>query len=200
MSFSMVILHCRFYPLMETWLFYVWIAALATFGAEPRTPLAPGRAKCNTILHLFGEWLFEAAFIGCELPQSKLWLKNWLFKYTYVFINVVHFLHKSWNEPLIKKNYKTFSYMKGIRNLNFFCSLVLGQLSEQSKRPSSIVMDSKSSLNYSQPGSMNDSSELPPGLTIDKYESGRAEALGTLCRIMCAKKTGEEILPVYLAR
>ncbi|XP_018579922.1 ral GTPase-activating protein subunit beta isoform X2 [Anoplophora glabripennis] len=120
------------------------ISSLASFGSEPRTPLAPGRAKCNTILHLFGEWLFEAAFIGCELPQR--------------------------------------------------------QLSEQSKRPSSIVMDSKSSLNYSQPGSMSDSSELPPGLTIDKYESGRAEALGTLCRIMCAKKTGEEILPVYLAR
>lgn len=47
---------------------------------------------------------------------------------------------------------------------------------------------------------MTDSSELPPSLTIDKYESGRAEALGTLCRIICSKKTGEEILPVYLAR
>ncbi|KAJ8946712.1 hypothetical protein NQ318_006970, partial [Aromia moschata] len=119
-------------------------STLTSFGSEPRTPLAPGRAKCNTILHLFGEWLFEAAFIGCELPQR--------------------------------------------------------QLSDQSKRPNSIVVDSKSSLNYSQPGSINDAAELPAGLTIDKYESGRAEALGTLCRIMCAKKTGEEILPVYLAR
>ncbi|KAJ8919438.1 hypothetical protein NQ315_016536, partial [Exocentrus adspersus] len=120
-------------------------STLVSFGSEPRTPLAPGRAKCNTILHLFGEWLFDAAFIGCELPQR--------------------------------------------------------QLNEQNKRPNSIVMDSKSSLNnYSQPGSMNDPTELPLGLTIDKYESGRAEALGTLCRIMCAKKTGEEILPVYLAR
>lgn len=61
-------------------------------------------------------------------------------------------------------------------------------------------MDSKNSLSYSQPGSMTDSSELPPSLTIDKYESGRAEALGTLCRIICAKKTGEESIPVYLAR
>lgn len=43
-------------------------------------------------------------------------------------------------------------------------------------------------------------SDLPMALTIDKYESGKAEALGTLCRIMCSKKTGEEILPVYLAR
>lgn len=72
--------------------------------------------------------------------------------------------------------------------------------SDQSKRPSSIIMDSKNSLSYSQPGSMTDSSELPPTLTIDKYESGRAEALGTLCRVICSKKTGEEIIPVYLAR
>lgn len=54
---------------------------------------------------------------------------------------------------------------------------------------------------FSQPSSsIGDLPELPPGLTIDKYESGKAEALGALCRIMCAKKTGEEILPVYLAR
>ena len=33
-----------------------------------------------------------------------------------------------------------------------------------------------------------------------RFESGRAEALGALCRIFCAKKTGEEILPSYLAR
>ena len=32
------------------------------------------------------------------------------------------------------------------------------------------------------------------------FESGRAEALGALCRIFCSKRTGEEILPVYLAR
>ncbi|XP_072384831.1 ral GTPase-activating protein subunit beta isoform X2 [Diabrotica undecimpunctata] len=119
------------------------ISSLTSFSSEPKTPLAPGRAKCNTILHLFGEWLFEAAFIGCELSQ------------------------KNTGEP---------------------------------KRPNSFIMDGKSSMNFSQPGSMTDSSELPSGLTIDKYESGRAEALGTLCRIMCAKKTGEEILPVYLAR
>lgn len=42
--------------------------------------------------------------------------------------------------------------------------------------------------------------EIPSSLSIDRYESGRAEAMGALCRIFCAKKTGEEILPVYLAR
>ncbi len=53
----------------------------------------------------------------------------------------------------------------------------------------------------SQQGSSYESTlELPPALTPERFESGRAEALGALCRIFCAKKTGEEILPVYLAR
>lgn len=64
-----------------------------------------------------------------------------------------------------------------------------------------MIMDSrKGSLSLSQPSSLNEPTDLPSGLTIDKYESGRAEAIGALCRIFCAKKTGEEILPVYLAR
>ncbi|XP_063903685.1 ral GTPase-activating protein subunit beta isoform X4 [Zophobas morio] len=115
------------------------ISSLTSFGPESRTPLAPGRPKCNSILHLFGEWLFEAAFLGCDLQHR--------------------------------------------------------QPHDQNKRNSSVLMES-----YSQPSSISDIPSLPSSLTIDKYESGKAEALGTLCRIMCAKKTGEEILPVYLAR
>lgn len=42
---------------------------------------------------------------------------------------------------------------------------------------------------------MFDANEFP-----ESYEAGRAEACGTLCRIFCSKKTGEEILPVYLSR
>ncbi|XP_065158063.1 ral GTPase-activating protein subunit beta isoform X3 [Atheta coriaria] len=116
------------------------LPSLSSIGSENRIPLAPDRPKCNSILHLFGEWLFQAAFIGTELTQRQ---------------------------------------------------------STSDKRPSSIVMEQKTSV--SSMGSINDP-EIPANLTIDKYESGRAEALGTLCRIMCSKKTGEEILPVYLAR
>uniref|UniRef100_A0A1A9UMW0 Rap-GAP domain-containing protein n=1 Tax=Glossina austeni TaxID=7395 RepID=A0A1A9UMW0_GLOAU len=113
--------------------------SLPSLGLEQRPPLATARPKCNSILHLFGEWLFEAAYIE--------------------------------------------------------------QASEASKRPSSMIMENrKGSISLSQPNSLNDSSSLPSTLTIDKYESGRAEAIGTLCKIFCAKKTGEEILPVYLAR
>lgn len=62
-----------------------------------------------------------------------------------------------------------------------------------------MIIDNKRGLSISQPSSL-EPSEMPSGLTIDKYESGKAESIGALCRIFCAKKTGEEILPVYLAR
>ncbi|XP_057325976.1 ral GTPase-activating protein subunit beta isoform X5 [Microplitis mediator] len=111
-------------------------ASVTSLGHDVRPPLAPGRPKCNSILHLFGEWLFEAAFIGTE----------------------------GWSQNL-----------------------------PRSKRPSSVLVDGPSSLQETI-------TEIPSSLSIDRYESGRAEAMGALCRIFCAKKTGEEILPVYLAR
>lgn len=77
----------------------------------------------------------------------------------------------------------------------FYAILIIlyAEPSGASKRPSSVLVDGPSSLQETV-------SDVPPTLCIDRYESGRAEALGALCRIFCAKKTGEEILPVYLAR
>lgn len=37
-------------------------------------------------------------------------------------------------------------------------------------------------------------------IAVNTYEDGRAEACGTLCRIFCAHRTGEDILPVYYSR
>jgi len=73
-----------------------------------------------------------------------------------------------------------------------------------SKRPSSLLADvssatsrkgsaSLASLTLSEEGD-------PESHEVESYQGGRAEAIGALCRIFCAKKTGEEILPVYLAR
>ncbi|CAL7934379.1 unnamed protein product [Xylocopa violacea] len=115
-------------------------ASTTSLVQDIRPPLAPGRPKCNSILHLFGEWLFEAAFIGTD----------------------------GWSQNL-------------------------PQPSGASKRPSSVLVEGPSSLQEA-------ANDVPPALCIERYESGRAEALGALCRIFCAKKTGEEILPIYLAR
>ncbi|XP_075220156.1 ral GTPase-activating protein subunit beta isoform X3 [Lycorma delicatula] len=130
--------------------------SLLSLGSEVRSPLAPLRPKSNSILHLFGEWLFEAAQIGTDLYKGRL----------------------------------------GTRDSNL-------------SRPSSVRLDSvsssasstrKGSFSMSQPGSLSEDVDLPSWLSVDHYQSGRAEALGALCRIFCAKKTGEEILSVYYAR
>jgi hypothetical protein len=39
---------------------------MVSLGGDSRPPLAAARPKCNSILHMFGEWLFEAAHIGSE--------------------------------------------------------------------------------------------------------------------------------------
>uniref|UniRef100_A0A1Q3FDF3 Putative ral gtpase-activating protein subunit beta n=1 Tax=Culex tarsalis TaxID=7177 RepID=A0A1Q3FDF3_CULTA len=122
-------------------------SSMLSLCQENRIPLAANRPRCNSILHLFGEWLFDAAHIGGET-----WIQN------------------------MKK-----------------------RAAEAKRRPSSMIMDNRKG-SLSQPPSLSEMSDVPPGLTIDKYESGKAEAVGALCRIFCAKKTGEEILPVYLAR
>lgn len=54
---------------------------MTSLGQDIRPPLAPGRPKCNSILHLFGEWLFEAAFIGTDG-----WSQNLPRKYSIVYI------------------------------------------------------------------------------------------------------------------
>lgn len=88
------------------------------------------RPNVNSILHLFGGWLFEASFIG--------------------------------NEDLLPNNSST----------------------NQGKNQD----NSEKSL------------DVPAALSRGKFELGKAEALGALCRIFCHKKTNEDISPLYLAR
>ena len=135
---------------------------------DTRPSLAASRPKCNSILHLFGEWLFEAAHIA-----GDAWIQNTKSK----LLNI------------------------SCDRSNLIVAIFLEQATEASRRPSSMIMDNrKGSLSLSQPTSLSEPTDLPSGLKIEKYESGRAEAIGTLCRVFSAKKAGEEILPVYLAR
>ena len=77
--------------------------------------------------------------------------------------------------------------------MEFSKKILFVEPSNAPKRPSSVLVDGPTSLQETL-------EEIPSSLSIERYESGRAEAIGTLCRIFCAKKTGEEILPAYLAR
>ncbi|XP_069947395.1 ral GTPase-activating protein subunit beta isoform X3 [Cherax quadricarinatus] len=123
-------------------------------GDDTSRFLASGRPKCNSILHLFGPWLFEAALINCNLQASP--------------------------GPQHKSD-------------------VSGTASSGSRRPVSVfVGESRKLSDSSVPGESH--ADRLANLTPQHFQSGRAEALGALCRIFCSKKTGEEILPVYLAR
>nr|KAG5690370.1 hypothetical protein BaRGS_001292 [Batillaria attramentaria] len=108
---------------------------------ENRFPFAPSptRPKCNSILHLFGAWLFDAALAGVKL-------------------------HPSHAAPVSKE-----------------------------RRTSSFIESKQHSLSM-------DLHAYHPLESDNTYEAGRAEACGALCRIFCAHKTKEEILPVYYSR
>nr|KAF6472261.1 Ral GTPase activating protein non-catalytic subunit beta [Molossus molossus] len=115
-------------------------------SSEPRPLPAPQRPKVNSILNLFGSWLFDAAFVHCKLHN-------------------------------------------GINRDSSMTAITTQANMEFRRKGSQMSTDTM----VSNP--MFDASEFP-----DNYEAGRAEACGTLCRIFCSKKTGEEILPAYLSR
>lgn len=81
-----------------------------------------------------------------------------------------------------------------MKTMQFFLYFCVTESDNSLRRPSSLVLDRQSS------GPVLESFEIPSNLTLENFESGQAEAVGSLCRIFCAKRTGEEILPVYLAR
>nr|XP_034350117.1 ral GTPase-activating protein subunit beta isoform X5 [Arvicanthis niloticus] len=115
-------------------------------SSEPRPLPAPRRPKVNSILNLFGSWLFDAAFVHCKLHN-------------------------------------------GINRDSSMTAIATQASMEFRRKGSQMSTDTM----VSNP--VFDASEFP-----DNYEAGRAEACGTLCRIFCSKKTGEEILPAYLSR
>ncbi|XP_063730875.1 ral GTPase-activating protein subunit beta isoform X1 [Eleginops maclovinus] len=113
---------------------------------ESRPLPAPARPKVNSILNLFGQWLFDAALVHCKLHSGL------------------------GRDPSMT----AIATQVGL---------------ELRRKGSQMSTDSM----VSNP--MFDANEFP-----ESYEAGRAEACGTLCRIFCSKKTGEDILPVYLSR
>ncbi|XP_030068303.1 ral GTPase-activating protein subunit beta isoform X3 [Microcaecilia unicolor] len=114
--------------------------------SEPRPLPAPTRPKVNSILNLFGSWLFDAALVHCKLHN-------------------------------------------GVNRDSSMTALATQAGVEFRRKGSQMSTDNM----VSNP--MFDANEFP-----ENYEAGRAEACGTLCRIFCSKKTGEEILSAYLSR
>ena len=133
---------------------FVLNAVTGTLPEHQSPEPSSARPRCSSILHLFGPWLFEAAFIGSEFAKQ---------------------FASSECGP------GPASTPQGSRRPD----MAMGQ--GMAPRPAGHTM-------------RLDTLDLPPSLTQDKFQSGRAEAIGALARIFGAKKTGEEILPSYLAR
>ncbi|XP_053568269.1 ral GTPase-activating protein subunit beta isoform X3 [Bombina bombina] len=114
--------------------------------SEPRPLPAPTRPKVNSILNLFGSWLFDAALVHCKLQN-------------------------------------------GVNRDSSMTALATQTAMEFRRKGSQMSTDTMSS------NTVFDANEFP-----ENYDAGRAEACGTLCRIFCSKKTGEEILSAYLSR
>ncbi|XP_063816263.1 ral GTPase-activating protein subunit beta isoform X1 [Pseudophryne corroboree] len=127
-------------------------------NSEPRPLPAPTRPKVNSILNLFGSWLFDAALVHCKLQNGV----NRDSSMTASFIQIL---------------------------LSYKSSIATQATVELRRKGSQLSTDTMGS------STVFDANEFP-----DNYEAGRAEACGTLCRIFCSKKTGEEILSAYLSR
>ncbi|KAI2663943.1 Ral GTPase-activating protein subunit beta [Labeo rohita] len=100
-------------------------------SSEPRPLPAPTRPKVNSVLNLFGQWLFDAALVHCKLHS-------------------------------------------GLSRDSSMTALATQAGVELRRKGSQMSTDTM----VSNP--MFDANEFP-----DNYESGRAEACGTLCRIFC---------------
>ncbi|CAN7993650.1 unnamed protein product [Ixodes hexagonus] len=131
--------------------------SMAQSPLQIRSSPATMRPRCNSILHLYGSWLFEAALVGSELDTQ-------------------HTPSQSQSDGAAE-----------------------GSIHSRS----SSALDSGSSSGRGGPSSlpgMPDWIEIPPCLSAESFEAGQAEAVGALCRLFCAKRTGEEVLPVYFSR
>ncbi|XP_071962395.1 ral GTPase-activating protein subunit beta-like isoform X2 [Antedon mediterranea] len=144
------------------------------------------RSQCNSLLHLFGAWLFEGAVSGCKFHS----VKHGEGSIGGSKPRRVHFAVSSSESPhgrLAKERHSIATpdshRMSGRR---------AAQAAEIRKASEILPSDITAILS---PYKRHDISESP-----NNYEAGRAEACGALCRIFSNYNQGESILPVYLSR
>ena len=103
--------------------------------------------------------------------------------------------HQSWESfaslPLLWR-LRYFKILSTYYCVSWWCMTTLLQTPASSTAATSVASTAAPSVTSGL--------ELPEALTPTRFQSGRAEAIGALCRIFCAKKTDETISPIYLAR
>ena len=167
-------------------------------GTNNRT-ISPKRPRCNSILHLLGTWLLEASLIGSEyltVPNQKGGSDE-------IGVTIPIATAAQANAITLNSNHNQGD--NASTNLQPTISHVptpssklgLFRKTSQIQGPTAISQSSAGSIGQA---STDSGLELPDTLAPNRFESGRAEAIGALCRIFCSKKTEETISPLYLAR
>lgn len=147
---------------------------------QPKFRYALERPKCNSILHIFGDWLFSAALIGSDLNKE-----------------VISTTDSSTSDS--SHSISSASTTTEVSGLKSYSPSFLR------KRPSITSLTSsrqagKSSKHQDSSAATSERVTLDPPLSADSFESGQAEAMAILCKIFSSKASSEEISPVYLSR
>jgi len=168
------------------------------------SPLAlnPERPKCNSILHIFGDWLFSAALVGSDLTQEIENLSN---------------SGDSTHQPGLEATYSsdmresstsltsssataTEGGFMGLTNSPLFSRRQSHQSTTSSHTSISTGRGRRQSKQDLAGSFPQEKITLEPSLSAESFESGQSEAMALLCMIFSAKSHTEDILPAYLAR
>lgn len=153
--------------------------------------LNPERPKCDSILHIFGDWLYSAALIGSELNQEL----EPMYGPTDVDSCDIDgsMTSAASSATATELGPPSQGYSPAFRrkqshqsNASSHTSTSTGRR-RQSKQLDSIAFSS-------------DKITLEPPLTAESFESGQAEAMAALCKIFSSRSSTEDISPAYLAR
>lgn len=149
--------------------------------------LSPDRPKINSILHLFGDWLFSAALLGSELKHSVD--RNNDMNY-----DNADNLSTTDNPSIITESSGQFLQQANSANQSNKGSFSLTSISSNKDQQQQQQMKATQ-----QHGELYDD-KTNPNSSLENYEDGQAEAITILCRIFSAKTSAEDVSPNYLSR
>jgi hypothetical protein len=150
------------------------------------------RPKCNSILHIFGDWLFGAALIGSDLYQELESLEN---PVDVDFSNIsgsMSSMTSSMTATEMEPPSQGYSPAFKRKQSHQSTTSSHASTSTTGRRRHSKQLDS-SALSAKK-------ITLDPPLTAESFESGQAEAMSVLCKIFSSKSSVEDVAPAYLAR
>lgn len=142
------------------------------------------RPKCNSVLHVFGDWLFSAALLGSDLSHEN----------------------PEMNDQSLSDGATSFGSSSTATEVSG--TRAPSPSKGRKFSTSNLTASSKSTISGKLPTTTSSSKveqasdkiTLDQPLTVDSFEAGQAEAMAILCRIFSSKSSTEDIAPHYLSR